>query len=153
MGFSLDCPMLRNGTPTERVLDPCPRVSSECLWCACGQTVWHTSGGYGSREKLLSRPCEASYGLPLGQPRGSSERTGLNEALQVAFNGGAVTGLLVVGLGLLGVAGYFGLLYANAIDKSNLSHVIHPLIGFGVFLKSALESRMTGSPLFTTELI
>src|SRR4051812_20234697 len=58
-------------------------------------------------------------------------RIGLNEALQVAFNGGAVTGLLVVGLGLLGVAGYFGLLYANAVDKSNLSHIIHPLIGLG----------------------
>jgi K(+)-stimulated pyrophosphate-energized sodium pump len=58
-------------------------------------------------------------------------RTGLNEALQVAFHGGAVTGLLVVGLGLLGVAGYFGLLYANAVDKSNLSHIIHPLVGFG----------------------
>src|SRR3954464_14334837 len=58
-------------------------------------------------------------------------RVGLNEALQVAFNGGAITGLLVVGLGLLGVAGYFGLLYANAIDKSNLSHIIHPLVGFG----------------------
>jgi len=57
--------------------------------------------------------------------------TGLNEALQVAFNGGAVTGLLVVGLGLLGVAGYFGLLYENAVDKSNLSHIIHPLIGLG----------------------
>jgi K(+)-stimulated pyrophosphate-energized sodium pump len=58
-------------------------------------------------------------------------RTGLNEALQVAFSGGAVTGLLVVGLGLLGVAGYFGLLYANAHDKSNLSHIIHPLVGLG----------------------
>src|SRR3954466_2255657 len=58
-------------------------------------------------------------------------RVGLNEALQVAFNGGAITGLLVVGLGLLGVAGYFGLLYANAHDRSNLSHIIHPLIGLG----------------------
>src|SRR3954463_15510169 len=58
-------------------------------------------------------------------------RTGLNEALQVAFNGGAVTGLLVVALGLIGVAGYFGLLYANAHDKSNLAQIIHPLIGLG----------------------
>ncbi|MDX1376523.1 MAG: sodium-translocating pyrophosphatase, partial [Burkholderiales bacterium] len=58
-------------------------------------------------------------------------RTGLNEALQVAFRGGAITGLLVVGLGLLGVAGYFAFLYANTLDKSNLSHIIHPLVGLG----------------------
>src|SRR5690606_23275897 len=58
-------------------------------------------------------------------------RVGLNEALQVAFNGGAITGLLVVGLGLLGVAGYFALLYANAVDRANMSQVIHPLIGLG----------------------
>src|SRR6266851_10249288 len=58
-------------------------------------------------------------------------RVGLNEALQVAFKGGAITGMLVVGLGLLGVAGYFGLLYANALDKSHLEHIIHPLIGLG----------------------
>jgi K(+)-stimulated pyrophosphate-energized sodium pump len=58
-------------------------------------------------------------------------RVGLNEALQVAFRGGAITGLLVVGLGLLGVAGYFGLLYANAIDKANLAQIIHPLVGLG----------------------
>ncbi|MGH8675477.1 MAG: sodium-translocating pyrophosphatase [Burkholderiales bacterium] len=58
-------------------------------------------------------------------------RTGLNEALQVAFNGGAVTGLLVVGFGLLGVAGFFWFLYANAHDKADLVHIIQPLVGFG----------------------
>jgi K(+)-stimulated pyrophosphate-energized sodium pump len=58
-------------------------------------------------------------------------RTGLNEALNVAFRGGAITGMLVVGLALLGVAGFFAFLYANAHDKSNLAHIIHPLIGLG----------------------
>jgi len=58
-------------------------------------------------------------------------RVGLNEALQVAFKGGAITGLLVVGLGLAGVAGLFALLYANALKKDDLVHIIHPLIGFG----------------------
>jgi K(+)-stimulated pyrophosphate-energized sodium pump len=58
-------------------------------------------------------------------------RTGLNEALNVAFRGGAITGMLVVGLALLGVAGYFAFLYANAHDKADLAHIIHPLIGLG----------------------
>jgi K(+)-stimulated pyrophosphate-energized sodium pump len=55
---------------------------------------------------------------------------GLNEALNVAFRGGAITGMLVVGLGLLGVAGYYAFLKATAGDTS-LDHILHPLVGLG----------------------
>ena len=59
-------------------------------------------------------------------------RTGLNEALTLAFRGGAITGLLVVGLGLLGVAGFYAFLTANAAGGGQpLSDVIKPLIGLG----------------------
>ncbi|MBI3376237.1 MAG: sodium-translocating pyrophosphatase [Betaproteobacteria bacterium] len=58
-------------------------------------------------------------------------RSGLQQALDVAFRGGAITGLLVVGLGLFGVAGYFAVLYANAHDKTALEQILHPLVGLG----------------------
>ena len=58
-------------------------------------------------------------------------RTGLNEALNVAFRGGAITGMLVVGLGLLGVAGFYAYLKTGAAADVSLDHVIHPLVGLG----------------------
>jgi K(+)-stimulated pyrophosphate-energized sodium pump len=54
-------------------------------------------------------------------------RHGLKPALNVAFRAGSVTGLLVVGLGLLGVAGYYWIL-TGWLDKSQES-AIHDLIG------------------------
>ena len=53
---------------------------------------------------------------------------GLNAALNVAFKGGAITGMLVVGLGLLGVAGYYAVLTAMG---STSMDAIHALIGLG----------------------
>ena len=54
---------------------------------------------------------------------------GLNAALDVAFRGGSITGLLVVGMGLLGVAGYYALLSNGGAETG--SQVIDPLIGLG----------------------
>ncbi|WP_287370000.1 sodium/proton-translocating pyrophosphatase, partial [Oceanithermus sp.] len=56
-------------------------------------------------------------------------RGGLDAALRVAFRGGAITGLLVVGLGLLGVAGYYAVLLA--MTPSGEETGLAPLVGLG----------------------
>jgi K(+)-stimulated pyrophosphate-energized sodium pump len=58
-----------------------------------------------------------------------SARSGVSRALAVAFRGGAVTGLLVVGLALLGVAGYYGVL--TWIAGESQRHAVDALIGLG----------------------
>jgi K(+)-stimulated pyrophosphate-energized sodium pump len=55
-------------------------------------------------------------------------RGGVPPALDVAFKGGSVTGLLVVGLALLGVAGYYGALVLGGLDDKD---AVDALIGLG----------------------